>query len=303
MTRYIRKSNEKNIIYAANEGNEDPLFTIMDVNEFRNNSGFHHSKEILHSLGSVRYCKAEVFSNCIWGTLLIPPKGEVCNDSISFGFYMTDKSLIFIEDSGDLKKWIDKRIKRFENVYAFNQILLKVIELMTENDVLYLIHLEKEIENLETSLDNNITKDFFSVLTKHRRKLSQLRAYYEQLTAMGDSIQSQECLSIVENVEPWNRFVLRTERLQNHVSLLQENVLQLRELYNSRQNERQNNIMCILTVVTTLFLPLTLLTGWYGMNFKFMPELNWKYGYLAVIIAAVTIVILEIIYFKRKKFF
>ena len=85
--------------------------------------------------------------------------------------------------------------------------------------------------------------------------------------------------------------------------LLRENVLQLRELYQSQQDEQQNKIMCMLTVVTTLFLPLTLLTGWYGMNFAYMPELQWKYGYITVIIAAVVIVVIEIIYFKKKKFF
>ena len=61
--------------------------------------------------------------------------------------------------------------------------------------------------------------------------------------------------------------------------------------------------MGMLTVVTTLFLPLTLFTGWYGMNFADMPELHWRYGYPVVIAAAVILVILEIIYFKKKKFF
>lgn len=59
--------------------------------------------------------------------------------------------------------------------------------------------------------------------------------------------------------------------------------------------------MCILTVVTTIFLPLTLLTGWYGMNFVYMPEIHWRFGYIAVIAAAIVIVIFEIIYFKKKK--
>ena len=85
--------------------------------------------------------------------------------------------------------------------------------------------------------------------------------------------------------------------------LLQENVIQLRELYQARLDTAQNSVMMVLTIVTTIFLPLTLLTGWYGMNFKNMPELGWRYGYPLVILIALLIIVLEIIYFKKKKFF
>ena len=95
----------------------------------------------------------------------------------------------------------------------------------------------------------------------------------------------------------------RVELLQNHVHLLRENVLQIRELYQSMQDARQNKIMVVITIVTTIFLPLTLITGWYGMNFVYMPELQWRYGYFVVIIISLVIVIAEIIYFKKKKFF
>lgn len=87
------------------------------------------------------------------------------------------------------------------------------------------------------------------------------------------------------------------------MQLLRENMLQLRELYQSKQDARQNKIMGILTIVTTFFLPLTLITGWYGMNFAYMPELKWRYGYPVVILVALIIAVGEFIYFKRKKFF
>ena len=61
--------------------------------------------------------------------------------------------------------------------------------------------------------------------------------------------------------------------------------------------------MRILTVVTTIFMPLTLIAGWYGMNFKYMPELMSKYGYPGVIVFSILVVVIEIIYFKRKKWF
>lgn len=93
----------------------------------------------------------------------------------------------------------------------------------------------------------------------------------------------------------------RVEQLQNHVHLLRENVLQIRELYQSMQDAHQNKIMAVITIVTTIFLPLTLITGWYGMNFVYMPELQWRYGYFAVIMISLIIVIAEIIYFKKEK--
>ena len=64
---------------------------------------------------------------------------------------------------------------------------------------------------------------------------------------------------------------------------------------------KQNRIMTLLTVITSIFLPLTLIAGWYGMNFKYMPELNWKLGYPAVILVSIAIVVGCVRWFKKKK--
>ena len=62
-----------------------------------------------------------------------------------------------------------------------------------------------------------------------------------------------------------------------------------------------NLIMKVFTVVTTVFLPLTLIVGWYGMNFKYMPELTSQYGYPAVIILSILVVVLSLLFFKKKR--
>ena len=279
-------------------------YTIVTVNEFREKyDQFSHAKELLHSLGSIRYCKAEIFKDCIFGTMRVPLKSAERKPQMVFGFYMTEDRFLFIEDTGELKRWLEKHREQMEKTKSPDQILLQVLGQLVENDLMYLLHLEKELEQMEDTLVDQATKDFFSVLTRYRQKLSELNAYYEQMLSVCDVMQSHENPEMIRSSEPWDRFSLRIDRLHNHVHLLQENTVQLRELYQSKQDAQQNKIMCILTVVTTLFLPLTLLTGWYGMNFAFMPELQWKYGYLTVIIVAVTTVILEIIYFKKKKFF
>ena len=83
---------------------------------------------------------------------------------------------------------------------------------------------------------------------------------------------------------------------------MREYCLQIQSLFQAEIDLRQNRIMKILTIVTTIFLPLSLLAGWYGMNFVNMPELTWEYGYPAVIAAGLGIVLLSLWICKKKKF-
>lgn len=288
---------------SEDEG-EQPVFLIMQAEEFcEKKECFWYYKELSPSLGSIRYCKAEVFKNCVLGTVRIPQKSEQRQPLITFGFYLTEQTVYLIEDTGNLKQWVERQMDKRQASQSSDQFLLQLMERMTEKDILYLTHLEKEMQKMEEALLHRIPDHFFATLIKYRQKLSEFNAYYEQLTAISDLMQSHETMFGEKNAEQWARYGNRMERFQNQVQILRDNVLQLRELYQSQQDAQQNKVMCILTVVTTLFLPLTLLTGWYGMNFSYMPELTWKYGYLVVGIVAVSIVMLETIYFKKKKFF
>lgn len=298
--------NSKNGSLCPMEKNEDrePFFTVMSAAEFHEcKEQMPYYKELLHGLGSIRYCKAEAFKNCIIGTLRLPQKSEQRSPKLSFGFYLTGQSLLFVEEAGDLRLWVEKQMSTLQELYNPAQLLLQFMERMIEDDVLYLSHIETDTEKMEENISNGDSKDFFALLTKYRQKLSELNAYYDQLTDIGELFQSGACSSFVQDAQDWDKYTHRAERLQNHVQLLRENMLQLRELYQSKQDARQNKIMGILTIVTTFFLPLTLITGWYGMNFAYMPELKWRYGYLSVIMVSLIIAIGEIIYFKKKKFF
>ena len=93
----------------------------------------------------------------------------------------------------------------------------------------------------------------------------------------------------------------RTDRYLSAVKNLQEMVSQLREAYQSQLSIEQNDLMKIFTVVTVIFLPLSLLAGWYGMNLSYIPELKWKYGYPVVILVSIVTVVALIWKFKKKK--
>lgn len=94
---------------------------------------------------------------------------------------------------------------------------------------------------------------------------------------------------------------LYAKRLKDDALDLREYVMQLREIYNADVSNKQNRTMQILTVVTTVFAPLTLLTGWYGMNFKHIPELEPPISYPILIMVVIGIVIFEVYMIKKKK--
>mgnify|MGYP000379255882 FL=1 len=95
----------------------------------------------------------------------------------------------------------------------------------------------------------------------------------------------------------FHRLSGRIDRLYDHTQILREYALQIREMHQTQVDIRQNETMQMLTVVSTVFFPLSLLTGWYGMNFKNMPELQNPYAYFILIGLCVLIVALEIWYF------
>ena len=96
-------------------------------------------------------------------------------------------------------------------------------------------------------------------------------------------------------------FTERVIRLQDMVNSQRDYTAQLRDLLQAQLEVKQNTIMTVLTVITTIFLPLTLIAGWYGMNFLHMPELEWVYGYPVIILISVLIVAGCLYWFRKKK--
>ena len=73
------------------------------------------------------------------------------------------------------------------------------------------------------------------------------------------------------------------------------------DIYLTSMSNKLNEVMKVLTIIATIFIPLTFISGIYGMNFEYMPELKWHWGYFAVLSLMATIVIIMLIYFKRNK--
>ena len=183
MTEYT--INSSGAVVPA-KGSAQPILITMTADEFRENKAeFTFHREMLHSLGSIRYCKAELYKGCVIGTMRIPRKEAQRAPELCFGFCLTDKTLHIIEDTGEYKALVARLVNHSSGAARPSQLLLRLLELLTENDVPYMMHIETELERMEDELGQKPGDDFFRRLTRHRQKLSELGAYYGQLSDIG----------------------------------------------------------------------------------------------------------------------
>ena len=135
-----------------------------------------------------------------------------------------------------------------------------------------------------------------------RSDIRDIKIHYEQLMDFAQTLEENEnSFFKPENIRYFRLFANKIERLRDTSASVRDYTMQIRDLYKAQLDIKQNKIMTILTVVTTIFMPLTLIVGWYGMNFKYMPELDKPMAYPVIIVLSVLIVVFSLIFFKKKK--
>lgn len=293
------------------EAKEEPAQgkTIVEVltrEEYENLYHEHlHDKLLLRSLDYYQYCKADLLQGCTIGTFVIPDKSDLINQVICFGYYIDNKRLIFVDDSNTVNDIIEDIVKlQIMETTSVAHFLFEFLEYLVRNEVQYLQNYEKQMTELEEALMGDGRDEIPGLILKRRKELLHLNGYYNQLIDMSETLK--ENYNNLLNAEESNLFHLfsgRVARLSANTQSLREFALQILEMYQTQINIRQNQVMKFLTVVTTVFMPLTLITGWYGMNFKTMPELHAKGGYLSIILISLAIIGIECWLFKKKKWF
>ena len=279
----------------------DILITGMGTEEFKETEhDLPHRIQLLQDMERLQYCKAELYPGCIMGTMAIPVKTDISGKKKELGYYMDGQHFLLVgEDADRILNLMESHVLREGGTPV--DVLADFFNLLIEDEVPFLQHMEEKLSQIEEGLLNHIPKNFYQIVIRYRRQLLVLHTYYEQLINMSDMIENNHGgLLDDRECQRFTSFGARAERLHNHVEMLREYVLQIREMYQTQIDVSQNHAMNLLTVVTSLFLPLSILVGWYGMNFINMPELRWAYGYPVMIGLSVGILILEICFFKKK---
>lgn len=308
MKKYLVDSSEGTMQESraqdSAENLQDNQYLVMaaTLKEFEANEFAHPCKQnLLHSLNYEKYCKVELFHSCIQGIIRMPITDGHKQKPFLFGFLLYQKTLWFVGEDAELQKRVARIREELFEGFSIQDFLLAFFNHLIEEDMSFLQRIEDGLERMEEKVLDGKEEHLNEAILQNRRKLSQRHGYYVQLMNIGDYMQSVLRETALDAESGWSLFTHRVERLHDYVEMMREHLLQIREMYQTQVDIEQNRIVTFLTVITTIFLPLTLVTGWYGMNFANMPELGWKYGYLIIIILSAIVLLAEVRYCKKRK--
>lgn len=260
--------------------------------------------KIVYECLNGRTSKFDSYEGFDYISLKIPKIDDLLRTSKKTCIFFAKDLLVFIcENDSLVEKMISELVSMEIKFTNISKMLYIFFDKLTSEDTYFIDNIEQEITKLEEGLITSKKDNYLNKIIILRKKLLKLKRYYERLLNIAESIEENDNNLIdKKTIKYFRMFTNRSNRLYQAVNNLRDYVTQVREAYQAQVDINQNTLMKLFTVVTTIFLPLTLLVGWYGMNLK-MPEYSWDYGYPLVILISITIVIACVVWFKKNKWF
>lgn len=185
---------------------------------------------------------------------------------------------------------------------GIDYLLYLLVDVIVDGYFLVLEEIEDEMGTLEDELTANPTPLTLQTIHKIKRQLLQFNKNMWPLREVIGTLERARHKFINSETIPYFRDLYdHTIRVIENVDTLQATLSDMLDVYFSAVSNKLNEIMKVLTMIATVFMPLTFIAGIYGMNFKFMPELELAWGYPVTLLVMLTISLWMILYFKRKK--
>lgn len=211
----------------------------------------------------------------------------------------------FQEAGGDTFDPVRMRIKnskgRIREMGA-DYLAYSLIDSIIDNYFVILEKLGEQIELLEDELLDNPTPDTLGELHALKNEMIFLRKSAWPLREVSNNLLRGESNLITKSTQIYIKDVYdHTIQVIDTIETYRDMLSGMLDIYLSSISNRMNEVMKVLTIISTIFIPLTFLVGVYGMNFQYMPELSWKWGYPVLWCIMATIGISMFFYFRRKK--
>ena len=319
------------LIYNSEELIEKELQTVEECLAFKDNPGMNlwvnvdglDRIEVIEKLGSYfkihpltledvlntgQRPKMEDYDSYIYTVLkmilLDEEREEIIIDQVSI-ILGSNYILSFQEREGDVFDPLRERLKNPASRLRKNgvdHLAYSLIDAIIDNYFLILEHFGEEIEDLEEKLIENPMPETMRMIQKHKRDMIILRRSVWPLRELINSLQRVESGLINETTQIYLRDIYdHTIQVIDSVEAFRDILSSMVDVYLSSLSNRMNDIMKVLTIIATIFIPLTFVAGVYGMNFDYMPELRWHWGYPVVMLSMALIGISMFLYFKKRR--
>jgi magnesium transporter len=252
--------------------------------------------------------KMEVFDAYIFAVLKMihcpTPESEIEEEQISF-LLMDDVLVTFQEKKGDVFTYVRERIVEFKgNIRkrSGDYLLYALLDAVIDNYFLVLENVGEKIDMLEARAINNPDTETLNNLYHQRREMAELRRTVYPLREVIGGFDKYAEHKISPETKPFMRDLYEnTIQVIETLEVFRDMSSGVLDLYMNSLSNKMNNVMKVLTIISTIFIPLSFVAGVYGMNFKNMPELGWHYGYFYVLAGMATATIGMLFYFRWKK--
>lgn len=200
------------------------------------------------------------------------------------------------EDDKILIKGDEKIMERIKTLLTRRNSWGEVVWSVVQNEYKTLDMMEDRVEKLQNASIHSYSQNILENVLKMKKSLFHMHRSYIRLRNVIETIidGNYERKEMEKTLRDVNEMI-------DIVEYLIDSSTTAIEIMQNTLSAKMNEIMKILTIIATIMMPLTLITGIYGMNFQNMPEIHWEYGYYYSLILMLTIALLMLWYFKRKK--
>lgn len=215
--------------------------------------------------------------------------------------------LCFQEVKGDIFDPIRQRIREDSGLIrkrGTDYLVYRIIDTVVDNYFIIIERIEERVEDLEIAITADTDEDFTRDIQHLKREIISLK---RALLPLREAVSGLE-KGVSDLIDPENEKYFRD--VYDHLIQIADNLETNREVLSglmdmqmANMSNRMNQVMKVLTVIATIFIPLTFIAGIYGMNFDNMPELHFKYGYFVVWAIMLAVFVAMLIFFRRKKWF
>lgn len=221
-------------------------------------------------------------------------------------FVLVDNCLItFQEQPGTVFDPVRSRLSRRKGRIrsrSADYLLYALLDCILENYLELIERIGDRIEDMEEEVIDNPEVGLLEDINFYRREIAYVRKSIRPVREILSRLNRSDSDFIAEdNLQYFKELSGMSEQIIDSVEIYKEMISDLYGTYTMAVSTRLNETMKFLTVFATIFIPLTFLAGIYGMNFEFIPELKFRYGYYALLAVMLVIACLMLIYFKRKK--